>query len=189
MEVGDEVYLKGLKRNVLVTFKGLNDIYRVDIGNGRRIWVNGYELTKKSDESIVEIKDNELRVFPSGAKRSSNKGKSRPDLISPYFSDRLGIRLAEGANFAGDRNWEKGIPDSAAIESLERHLIAIKQKLQFGYSVNYSNEDHEGGAAFNLMVLIHNQEIRKLPGHANYAPEPPVNKHENKIDKNNHNGC
>src|SRR5690606_19323431 len=48
------------------------------------------------------------RTFETGAIRDSNEGKPRPDLISPYFTERLGYRLAEGAKKYGANNWQKG---------------------------------------------------------------------------------
>lgn len=93
------------------------------------------------------------RVFDSGAVRDSNEGKSRPDLISPYFTHRLGLRLMEGAKKYKERNWERGIPDAAFLESLERHLVA--------YKMGKTDEDHAGAIAFNIMGIIHNEETRK----------------------------
>lgn len=95
-----------------------------------------------------------IRQFDSGAVRDSNEGKSRPDLISPYFTDRLGYRLAFGAKKYQERNWEKGIPDAAFLESLERHLVA--------YKMGKTDEDHAAAIAFNIMGIIHNEEVRKL---------------------------
>ena len=94
------------------------------------------------------------RQFDSGAVRDSNEGKSRPDLISPYFTERLGFRLAEGAKKYEANNWKKGIPDEAFLESLERHLVA--------YKMGKTDEDHAAAIAFNVMGIIHNEEVRKL---------------------------
>lgn len=93
------------------------------------------------------------RTFETGAIRDSNEGKPRPDLISPYFTERLGYRLAEGAKKYGANNWQKGIPDEVFLESLERHLVA--------YKMGKKDEDHEAAIAFNIMGIIHNQEVRK----------------------------
>lgn len=55
---------------------------------------------------------------------------------------------------SGDKNWEKGIPTEAFLESLERHLIS--------YKMGRTDEDHAGAIAFNIMGIIHNEEISKL---------------------------
>lgn len=105
-------------------------------------------LVKEEDGTIT------YRQFETGAVRDSNEGKSRPDLISPYFTERLGFRLAEGAKKYDENNWKKGIPDEAFLESLERHLVA--------YKMGKTDEDHAAAIAFNIMGIIHNQEVRKL---------------------------
>ena len=107
---------------------------------------------------------NKLKAFKSGALREDKSSKSRPGLISPYFIERLGFVLAKGAAAHGSRNWEKGLPDEETLDSLERHLIAYKMSISKGYTKtsNTVGDDHLAQLGFNLMVLIHNQEIRKL---------------------------
>lgn len=120
-------------------------------------WWDNWELYFKKlvDKDYFQSITEEYgkRTFESGAVRDSNEGKSRPDLISPYFTERLGFRLAEGANKYEERNWEKGIPDAAFLESLERHLVA--------YKMGKTDEDHAAAIAFNIMGIIHNEEVRK----------------------------
>ena len=106
--------------------------------------------------------DNNIKVFKTGAMREDKSHKSRPDLISPYFTERLGFVLAKGADKHGARNWEKGIPNDSFLSSLERHLVAYKQSISKGYSSHNIDEDHLGQLAFNLMGLIHNEEVSKL---------------------------
>jgi hypothetical protein len=103
-----------------------------------------------------------IKKFKSGAIREDKSYKSRPDLISPYFQERLAFVLAKGATLYGDKNWEAGIPNESFLQSLERHLLAYKQSINKGYSTHNKQEDHLGQAAFNLMGLIHNEEISKL---------------------------
>jgi len=102
--------------------------------------------------------------FTTGAKREDKSSKSRPGLISPYFIERLGFVLAKGAKDHGDRNWEKGLPNEETLDSLERHIMAYKMSLSKGYTKtsNSEGDDHLAQAAFNLMVLIHNDEILKI---------------------------
>ncbi len=116
-------------------------------------WVTEYNYPQ---QGVIPEKteDSETRKFESGAVRDSNEGKSRPDLISPYFTNRLGHRLAYGAKKYKERNWEMGIPSPVFLESLERHLVAYKMGLK--------DEDHLGAIAFNIMGLIHNEEIANL---------------------------
>lgn len=87
------------------------------------------------------------RVFESGAKRDTNKGKIRPDLISPYMLKALGKVLATGADHYGDRNWEKGMPQECFKESASRHYVQ--------WMNNETDEDHAAQLIFNVMAWIH----------------------------------
>jgi len=91
--------------------------------------------------------------FKTGAVRDTADDKPRPELISPYFEDRLGNWLSKGAQKYEARNWEKGIPISRCIASLGRHLGAVKKGLV--------DEDHEAAIACNIMFIIHYQEMIK----------------------------
>ena len=106
----------------------------------------------------------EKEIFNTGAERESKKNKSRPDLISPYFMERLGFVLAKGAIEHDERNWEKGLPDKSAEASLYRHWLGYQMSKSKGCSSTIGKPDdhHLGQMAFNLMVLIHNEEVRKI---------------------------
>lgn len=91
--------------------------------------------------------------FSTGAVRDTAEDKPRPELISPYFEDRLANWLAKGANKYEARNWEKGIPISRCIASLRRHTSAFMKGLV--------DEDHEAAIACNIMFIIHYQEMIK----------------------------
>lgn len=102
-------------------------------------------------EETVEPKSlKEYREFISGAKRDSNKGKIRPDLISPLMLKALGKVLAEGAEHYGERNWEKGIPDEVFKESAARHYVQ--------WMNGETDEDHAAKLIFNIMGYIHNRD-------------------------------
>ena len=90
------------------------------------------------------------REFPTGAKRDSNVGKPRPDLIHWTFLEALGKRLALGAEKYGENNYQKGIPNEVAKESLMRHIVAIM--------ADRTDEDHLSAAAANIMFLIYNRD-------------------------------
>lgn len=97
------------------------------------------------------IKDSGTREnFETGAVRDTQVGKSRPDLISPFATERLGAWLALGAKRYGQRNWEAGMPFSRVLASLERHLTRYKQGCK--------DEDHLVAIACNAMFLLHYEE-------------------------------
>lgn len=85
--------------------------------------------------------------FSTGAQRDSAAGKSRLDLISPLFLNRLGILLAKGADHYGERNWEKGMPLSRLLSSACRHLNQLLD--------GQEDEDHAIQCTFNLMAYVH----------------------------------
>ena len=93
----------------------------------------------------------EVRTFESGAIRDSNKGKSRPDLISPYMLEALGKVLAEGAEKYGDKNWEKGMPQEVFKESAARHYVA--------WMMGKEDEDHAAKLIFNVGAWIHFRDL------------------------------
>ncbi len=100
---------------------------------------------------MKEIKDSGARQeFKSGAVRDVSYDKPRPDLISPFFMERLGRHLGQGAKKYSAWNWAKGIPNSRCYESLMRHLTQ--------FAKGDTDEDHLAAAACNLMFMIHNEE-------------------------------
>lgn len=101
------------------------------------------------------LKDSGQREsFDTGAVRDTQDDKPRPDLISPYFLLRLGRWLGLGAKKYDERNWEKGISNSRCMASLKRHLA--------GYERGLTDEDHLAAVAFNVMAMVHNEEMVKL---------------------------
>lgn len=101
-----------------------------------------------------ELKDSGKRQdFESGCVRDAAEGKSRPDLISPYFNMRVGEHLDKGARKYAERNWEQGMPISRCVASLERHLNQYKMGL--------TDEDHLAAIGCNIMFIIHYEAMVK----------------------------
>ena len=102
------------------------------------------------------VKDSGSReAFGTGAVRDTAEDKPRPDLISPFVLERIGNHMRKGAQKYCAWNWAKGIPSSRFYESLMRHLMKYAQGLR--------DEDHLSAAVFNLMGLIHNEELCGQP--------------------------
>ena len=103
--------------------------------------------------------DNTTEHFKGGAIRMRCvAGTSKPcryDLISPVGLRRLAETYGEGSLKYGDRNWEKGIPNS----NLLNHLIAHIQQYMRGDTI----EDHLAHAAWGLFALMHFEENIKVP--------------------------
>ncbi len=92
----------------------------------------------------------ERRAFPGGAVRESDKGKARPDLISPHALMRVGRWMALGASKYGERNWEKGMPNDVLYASMMRHMLK--------YAMGERDEDHLSAIVFNCQALLHFEE-------------------------------
>lgn len=89
--------------------------------------------------------------FPSGMVRDRREGKGRYDLISPFALRRLAGVYERGARKYADRNWEKGAPFGRFLDSALRH---IQQ-----YMVGKADEDHLAQAAWNLLCIMHFEEL------------------------------
>ena len=77
-------------------------------------------------------------TFKTGAQKDVS-GKPRFDLIPPEAMEALAQVYGLGARKYADRNWEKGIPFSAALGALKRHL----NKFELGHNINTDDGDYE----------------------------------------------
>lgn len=91
--------------------------------------------------------------YETGARRDTEIGKPRYDLISPVALKRLAELMGRGADKYGDRNWEQGIPISRFYSSAFRHL----QQWQLGDT----DEDHLAAVLFNVMGIMHTLHMIK----------------------------
>jgi hypothetical protein len=64
----------------------------------------------------------QLETFDSGARRDSQKGKTRYSLIPPRALKRVADVLTSGAERYGDFNYMAGMPYSRCYDSAYRHL-------------------------------------------------------------------
>jgi hypothetical protein len=101
--------------------------------------------------------------FDSGARRDTQAGKPRYDLIPPGPLKRVAELYARGAEKYGDSNWEKGMPTSRCLASLMRHLEQ--------YRNGEGDEDHLAGVVWNALAIMHFQgtawdDVRDWGGHA-----------------------
>jgi hypothetical protein len=110
---------------------------------------------------IIHMNDNMTdtgrRIFfgEGKATREPSSGKGRFDLISPYMEERLAKWMEKGAEKYDDWNWSKGgIPFHRFIDSARRHLNKYMMGLQ--------DEDHLCGVLFNIMAIIHFEELNQM---------------------------
>ena len=82
-----------------------------------------------------------------------NEGKAKLGLISPYAKEgmaRVLMRAAESEY--GLWNWEKGLPVDEILESLERHMDAVRQGEMIDEKSALPHVDH---MQCNTMFLSH----------------------------------
>jgi hypothetical protein len=106
------------------------------------------------DEAFTVKDSGERRDFTTGSRRDVALGKPAPDLISPFLQLRLANHLTLGKVKYGRHNWSKGQPNSVAWESFNRHRLQA--------DLGMEDEDHLSAMVFNLMIIIHNQELKKM---------------------------
>lgn len=115
-----------------------------------------------------KVKDSgERQEFGTGARRDTQNGKGRFDLLPPYAMHRLARHYENGGLKYSFRNWEKGIPLSRYLDSAQRHLNKALMGLQ--------DEDHFVASAWNLMCLVETQkriELGLLPKELDDLPVP-----------------
>ncbi|MDP9012833.1 MAG: DUF5664 domain-containing protein [Pseudomonadota bacterium] len=102
-----------------------------------------------SDE-FVTLDSGAREDFAAGAKRDTQTGKPRYDLVPPEPLKRVAELYARGAEKYDEHNWTKGIPASRFLASLMRHLEQYR-------SGEHPEEDHLAAVVFNAFGIMHFQ--------------------------------
>jgi len=104
-----------------------------------------------------ELQDGGTRkTYTTGAQKedqSATDGKGRYDLLPITAIRRVAEIFRKGAIKYDDRNWEKGLPLSRFLDSAKRHIDQYQEGLE--------DEDHLAQAAWNLLALLHTEEMIK----------------------------
>jgi hypothetical protein len=70
-----------------------------------------------------------IRRFKSGAIRSSDEGRIRPDYISPYAIEEIAQHFTEAKNDFGATNYFKGIKPEDVLASIGRHYLDLHKSI------------------------------------------------------------
>lgn len=100
-----------------------------------------------------------IRRFPSGAVRSDDTGRPRPDWVSALAIEALGEHLAGNANDFGATNYLKGIPVDECLASLMRHYCEYKKTGNF---VDLRSLAFNAVAALHTACLIKDGEYKEI---------------------------
>lgn len=94
----------------------------------------------------------DIYLSPTGARRDSQAGKPRYELIHPLLLKRLAGLLTRGAEKYGENNWTKGQETDRTLASLLRHTYAYIEGAELGDGGD--REDHLAAIVFNVMSLM-----------------------------------
>lgn len=151
---------------------GMEGKIAVFIGNDRFLFENkdasitllqGYNFAElppiENEAATMEVK--EVRQFESGAVRDNNKGKSFVHSLQGYTRLRFGYHMSKNASKYGADNFLLGIPTSAYLESLDRHLAQ--------YISGDRSEDHLSAILFGVQGVMLNEEKEGVKANAFYG--------------------
>lgn len=94
----------------------------------------------------IKIESGERREFATGAKSQASAGKGTPVLVPGDAIIDIAKLFEKGAAIYSPRNWEKGIPLSEILNSLERHLQQEK--------MGQTDENHARALAWRAMIYL-----------------------------------
>jgi hypothetical protein len=94
-----------------------------------------------------------IRRFPSGAVRSDDTGRIRPDYLSPYALKYIAECFSNNSNDFGATNYYKGIKPDDIFPSLSRHYIDLHEALIEGRDSEVKREF--ASIAQNCIMAIH----------------------------------
>jgi hypothetical protein len=112
------------------------------------------DLYSVSEKKLLDDSGERMSYGEGKAVREPTSGKGRFDLVSPFAIKRIALHYENGAKKYSDRNWEKGIPFSRYLDSALRHINQ--------YTMGMENEDHLAAACWNLIAIMHHQELGEL---------------------------
>jgi hypothetical protein len=93
-------------------------------------------------------------TFQTGSQRDTQQGKGRYDLIPLLAIKRWAIKMEQGAEKYGERNWERGQPLKRYYNSAVRHMSQ--------WFDGEKDEDHLAAALFNIGAAMWTEEQIRL---------------------------
>jgi hypothetical protein len=94
-----------------------------------------------------------IRRFPSGAVRSDDTGRIRPDYLSPYALSEIAEHFTVAKNDFGPTNYFKGIKPEEVLPSVMRHMLEIQEGLMINDASMVRNGFRSLGA--NSIMALH----------------------------------
>lgn len=104
-------------------------------------------------DAVNSSKSKKIRRFPSGAVRSDDTGRIRPDYLSPYALSEIAEHFTIAKNDFGPTNYFKGIKPEEVLPSVMRHMLEIQEGLMIGNADMVRNGFRSLGA--NSIMALH----------------------------------
>lgn len=145
---GDDFRFYSKSGKYIIGGNHYNDL--IELVEGKQI---NLKLEKTQTEEPVYI-----RRFPSGAIRSDDRGRERPDFISPYALYALGKYLAGTENSFAKINYLKGIPTEECWASLCRHHVEVGILMAKKSSLEELKKA-VAALTFNGVAMLHTLEL------------------------------
>ena len=131
-----------------------NHMYSIGILKSHCVEVfEGFDIRTTPPSIKFDIQPSKkIRRFPSGAVRSDDTGRARPDWVSAWAIEAIGQHLANNSNDFGATNYLLGIPIEECLASLMRHYCT--------YQKTKSKADLTA-LAFNAIAALHTACIKE----------------------------
>jgi hypothetical protein len=94
-----------------------------------------------------------IRRFPSGAVRSDDTGRIRPDYLSPYALKYIAECFSNNSNDFGATNYFKGIKPCDIFPSISRHYLDLHELIIEGKDEEVKREI--ASIAQNCIMALH----------------------------------
>jgi hypothetical protein len=94
-----------------------------------------------------------IRRFPSGAIRSDDTGRIRPDYLSPYALKYIAECFSNNSNDFGATNYFKGIKPEDIMPSISRHYLDLHEAMVEGKDKEIKREI--ASIAQNCIMALH----------------------------------
>jgi hypothetical protein len=94
-----------------------------------------------------------IRRFPSGAVRSDDTGRIRPDYLSPYALKYIAECFSNNSNDFGVTNYFKGIKPQDIMPSISRHYLDLHEAMLEGKDEEVKREI--ASIAQNCIMALH----------------------------------
>ena len=95
----------------------------------------------------------QIRRFPSGAVRSDDRGRDRPDFVSPYAIHEIALHFTVAENDFGATNYYKGIKPEDILPSMGRHYLEFQEAVMKGDKAGMRSALRSMGA--NCVMGLH----------------------------------